>query len=91
MMIGKVHTNPNKLYNNICFQFCSCILQLASEMDAAVISNDNYRDLIHENPAFKKIVESRVVGYTWCNDMFILPKDPYGKWGPTLDMILNRS
>ncbi|XP_011290676.1 uncharacterized ENTR1 family protein isoform X2 [Musca domestica] len=67
------------------------ILQLACAMDAAIVSNDNYRDLLHENPAFKKIIETRVIGYTWCNDIFILPKDPYGKWGPTLDMILNRS
>ncbi|XP_055916064.1 NEDD4-binding protein 1 [Eupeodes corollae] len=67
------------------------ILQLASELDAAVVSNDNYRDLLNENSAFKKIIENRVIGYTWCNDVFILPKDPYGKWGPTLDSILNRS
>ncbi|XP_055836811.1 NEDD4-binding protein 1-like [Episyrphus balteatus] len=67
------------------------ILQLASELDAAVVSNDNYRDLLNENAALKKIIENRVIGYTWCNDVFILPKDPYGKWGPTLDTILNRS
>ncbi|KAH8269479.1 hypothetical protein KR018_003892, partial [Drosophila ironensis] len=64
------------------------ILQLAYETSAAVVSNDNYRDLINENPAFKKIVESRVLGYTFCDDILILPKDPYGRWGPTLDEIL---
>lgn len=66
-------------------------LQLASELDAAVISNDNYRDLINENAAFKKIIENRVIGFTWCNDVFILPKDPYGRMGPSLASILNRS
>ncbi|XP_030377722.1 uncharacterized protein LOC115626474 [Scaptodrosophila lebanonensis] len=64
------------------------ILQLAYEINAAVVSNDNYRDLINESPAFKKIIENRVIGYTFCNDIFILPKDPYGRWGPTLDQIL---
>ncbi|KAH8401228.1 hypothetical protein KR009_003918, partial [Drosophila setifemur] len=64
------------------------ILQLAYEWNAAVVSNDNYRDLINENPAFKKIVESRVLGYSWCDNIFLLPKDPYGRWGPTLDEIL---
>ncbi|XP_017015298.2 uncharacterized protein [Drosophila takahashii] len=64
------------------------ILQLAYEKNAAVVSNDNYRDLIDENPAFKKIVENRVLGYSWCDNIFILPKDPYGRWGPTLDEIL---
>ncbi|KAL9919938.1 uncharacterized protein ACN427_001671 isoform 1-T1 [Glossina fuscipes fuscipes] len=66
------------------------ILQLACELDAVIISNDNYRDLLFENTAFKKIIENRVIGYTWCNDIFILPKDPYGKWGPPLCSILNR-
>ncbi|KAH8234175.1 hypothetical protein KR038_002826, partial [Drosophila bunnanda] len=64
------------------------ILQLAYEWNAAVVSNDNYRDLIDESPAFKKIVETQVLGYTWCDNIFILPKDPYGRWGPTLDEIL---
>ncbi|XP_034475744.1 NEDD4-binding protein 1 isoform X2 [Drosophila innubila] len=64
------------------------ILQLAYERNAAVVSNDNYRDLIHENPAFKKIIENRVIGYSWCDDILILPKDPYGRFGPPLDEIL---
>ncbi|XP_037954093.1 endoribonuclease rege-1 isoform X2 [Teleopsis dalmanni] len=66
------------------------ILQLAAEQDAVIISNDNYRDLIDENIAFKKLIENRVLGYTWCDDIFMLPKDPYGRFGPTLDSILNR-
>ncbi|XP_001986814.2 uncharacterized protein LOC6559395 isoform X2 [Drosophila grimshawi] len=64
------------------------ILQLAYERNAAVVSNDNYRDLIHENPAFKKIIENRVIGYSWCDNILILPKDPYGRFGPQLDEIL---
>lgn len=64
------------------------ILQIAYERNAAVVSNDNYRDLIHENPAFKKIIESRVIGYSWCDNILILPKDPYGRFGPPLSEIL---
>ncbi|XP_034103368.1 uncharacterized protein LOC117567463 isoform X1 [Drosophila albomicans] len=64
------------------------ILQLAYEKNAAIVSNDNYRDLIHENAAFKKIIENRVIGYSWCDDILILPKDPYGRFGPPLDEIL---
>ncbi|KAH8372291.1 hypothetical protein KR093_010941 [Drosophila rubida] len=64
------------------------ILQLAYERNAAIVSNDNYSDLIHENPAFKKIIENRVIGYSWCDDILILPKDPYGRFGPFLDDIL---
>ncbi|XP_068144870.1 NEDD4-binding protein 1 [Drosophila tropicalis] len=64
------------------------ILQIAYEWNAAIVSNDNYRDLINENVAFKKIIENRVIGYSWCDNMFILAKDPYGRWGPQLDEIL---
>ncbi|XP_049309520.1 NEDD4-binding protein 1 isoform X2 [Bactrocera dorsalis] len=67
------------------------VLQLAAEMDAAIVSNDNYRDLINENAAFKKLIENRVIGFTWCNDLFMVAKDPYGKWGPSLQTILNRT
>ncbi|XP_017061857.1 uncharacterized protein LOC108101849 [Drosophila ficusphila] len=87
---GKIVLTPCK---NIPGQMSSSyddrfILQLAYECNAAIVSNDNYRDLIHESPAFKKIIENRVLGYTWCDNIFILPKDPYGRWGPTLDEIL---
>ncbi|XP_064541405.1 NEDD4-binding protein 1-like isoform X2 [Drosophila montana] len=64
------------------------ILQLAYERNAAVVSNDNYRDLITENVAFKKIIENRVIGYSWCDNILILPKDPYGRFGPPLAEIL---
>lgn len=61
------------------------ILQLAHLWNAVVVSN---RDLFAENPTFGKIVRTRVIGYSWCDSIFILPKDPYGRWGPKLDDIL---
>lgn len=70
------------------FLYFRFILQIAYERNAAVVSNDNYRDLIHENPAFKKIIENRVIGYSWCDNILILPKDPYGRFGPPLSEIL---
>lgn len=86
------------------------IIDLAIGFDAAIISNDNYRDLAQESESnlicifniqfnfhcsfftleYREIIESRVIGYTWCNDMILFPKDPYGRNGPTLDDILNR-
>lgn len=38
--------------------------------------------------AYKNLIESRVIGYTWCNDVFMLPQDPYGRFGPKLNDIL---
>lgn len=90
-MIGRsinklyIFKTKSKFYSFLYYRF---ILQIAYERNAAVVSNDNYRDLIHENPAFKKIIENRVIGYSWCDNILILPKDPYGRFGPPLSEIL---
>lgn len=67
------------------FVFC---LQLASENDGIVVSNDNYRDLANESIEFKKVVEERVLMYSFVADRFMPPDDPLGRSGPTLDNFL---
>lgn len=57
-------------------------------MNAAVLSNDNYRDLLNENKEFEQIIKTRVIPYTFCKDLFMVPMDPYGRWGPSLQDIL---
>lgn len=64
------------------------ILKLAVENDGIVVSNDNYRDLLQENSDFKKVVEERILMYTFVNDRFMPPDDPLGHKGPTLDNFL---
>ncbi|KAG5682261.1 hypothetical protein PVAND_011625 [Polypedilum vanderplanki] len=64
------------------------ILKLASENDGIVVSNDNYRDLLQESSEFKKVVEERILMYSFVNDRFMPPDDPMGKMGPTLDNFL---
>ncbi|CAL7935691.1 unnamed protein product [Xylocopa violacea] len=64
------------------------ILKLAAEIDGVVVSNDNYRDLAQENPEFRKVVEERILMYTFVNDRFMPPDDPLGRSGPTLDNFL---
>jgi ribonuclease ZC3H12 len=44
------------------------ILKLASELDGIVVSNDNYRDLAQESPEFRKVVEERILMYSFVND-----------------------
>lgn len=44
------------------------ILNLAAETGAVVVSNDNYRDLINEKPEFKKVVEEKILMYSFVND-----------------------
>uniref|UniRef100_A0A182P3N1 RNase_Zc3h12a domain-containing protein n=1 Tax=Anopheles epiroticus TaxID=199890 RepID=A0A182P3N1_9DIPT len=65
------------------------ILSIAEQFDGVIISNDNYRDLLDISPEWRRIIETRVVGYSWVKDCFFLPDDPYGRYGPTLQQILN--
>lgn len=37
-----------------------------------------------------EIIKERVVGFTFCDDLFMIPQDPYGKNGRTLQLILNK-
>lgn len=62
---------------------------MASENDGIVVSNDNYRDLANESIEFKKVVEERVLMYSFVADRFMPPDDPLGRRaGPTLDNFL---
>lgn len=47
------------------------ILRLAAEVDGIVVSNDNYRDLAQETPEFRKVVEERILMYSFVNDRLI--------------------
>ncbi|XP_071115361.1 probable ribonuclease ZC3H12C isoform X1 [Haliotis cracherodii] len=66
------------------------ILKLAAEVDGIVVSNDNYRDLVNEKPEFKKVVEERLLLYTFAFNRFMPPDDPLGRRGPTLDNFLRK-
>lgn len=60
------------------------ILKLAAEVDGIVVSNDNYRDLCQESAEYRKVVEERILMYSFVNDRFMPPDDPLGRAGPTL-------
>lgn len=46
------------------------VLKLAAETGGIVVSNDNYRDLLNENPEYKKVVEERLLMYSFVNDRY---------------------
>lgn len=47
------------------------ILRLASELDGVVVSNDNYRDLANESPAFRSVVQNNILMYSFVNDRYV--------------------
>lgn len=44
------------------------VLKLAAETGGIVVSNDNYRDLQSENSDYKKVVEERLLMFSFVND-----------------------
>lgn len=44
------------------------ILKVANELDGIVVSNDNYRDLLNENEGFRKVIEERLLMYSFMED-----------------------
>ena len=66
------------------------ILNLAADTDGVVVSNDNYRELIMDKPEYRKVIEERLLMYSFVNDRFMPPDDPLGRNGPTLDAFLKR-
>lgn len=84
---------PSRLVNGkrlVCYDD-RYILRLAVEIEGIVVSNDNYRDLAQENPEFRRIVEERILMFSFVNDRFMPPDDPLGRGGPTLDNFLKIS
>ncbi|XP_031620950.1 NEDD4-binding protein 1-like [Contarinia nasturtii] len=66
------------------------VLQAAKLMKGAIISNDNYADLLNEDDEWNEIIKQRVVGFSWLDDFIMIPDDPYGRNGRTLQLILHK-
>ncbi|KAK6623567.1 hypothetical protein RUM43_009419 [Polyplax serrata] len=64
------------------------IVQTAVLQGGIIVTRDNYRDLLQENPAWAETINYRTLPYTWVGDILMFPKDPLGEHGPTLDEFL---
>ncbi|XP_071185814.1 probable ribonuclease ZC3H12B [Salvelinus alpinus] len=62
---------------------------MAYESDG-IVSNDNYRDLACEKPEWKKLIDERLLMYSFVNDKFMPPDDPLGRHGPSLENFLRK-
>ncbi|KAK5965752.1 Zinc finger CCCH-type domain and Ribonuclease Zc3h12a domain-containing protein [Trichostrongylus colubriformis] len=67
------------------------ILKTAEEKDAVVVSNDAYRDLLREHPQYRRIVEQRLLMYSFVDGKFMPPEDPLGRYGPRLQQFLSNN
>lgn len=65
-------------------------VELADENGGIIVSNDNFRDLVKENPKWKETIEQRTLAYLFVGDRFMPPDDPLGRRGPSLDDFLRK-
>lgn len=66
------------------------IVDLAYKLGGVVVSNDNYRDLQRENSDWKDVIENRLLMYSFVGNIFMVPDDPLGKYGPSLKEFLQK-
>uniref|UniRef100_A0A1B6FVJ7 RNase NYN domain-containing protein n=1 Tax=Cuerna arida TaxID=1464854 RepID=A0A1B6FVJ7_9HEMI len=64
------------------------IVQYATECGGVIVTTDNYRDLLQENPNWKETIEQRILMFSWVDDVLMFPQDPMGRHGPPLDEFL---
>ena len=67
------------------------IVRLAMETNGIILSNDYFRDLLKENESWRDTIENRVLPYTFVENFLMIPDDPLGINGPTLDEFLSCS
>ncbi|XP_053558015.1 NEDD4-binding protein 1 isoform X2 [Bombina bombina] len=66
------------------------MLHLAEKTGGIVVTNDNFREFVIESPLWREIIKERLLQYTFVGDIFMIPDDPLGRYGPKLDEFLCR-
>ena len=87
--IGVIHESPSRQIQDQWVQSDDdlFILNTAIEFQAVVLSNDKYRQYVHHGD-LAHVINFRLLQVTFIKDRLILPKDPLGSQGPTLDAFL---
>ncbi|KAM5235600.1 protein KHNYN [Ctenodactylus gundi] len=67
------------------------MLKLAEETNGIIVSNDQFRDLAEESDKWMAIIRERLLPFTFVGNLFMVPDDPLGRNGPTLDEFLKKT
>ncbi|XP_056381603.1 NEDD4-binding protein 1 isoform X2 [Hyla sarda] len=65
------------------------LLHLAEKTGGIIVTNDNLREFVVESHEWTKIIKERLLQYTFAGDIFMIPDDPLGRYGPKLDDFLS--
>ncbi|XP_029951522.1 NEDD4-binding protein 1 isoform X2 [Salarias fasciatus] len=74
----------------ICSHDDRFLLHLAEKTDGVIVTNDNLRDFVDTSETWRKIIQERLLQFTFVEDHFMIPDDPLGKHGPHLDLFLRK-
>uniref|UniRef100_A0A6I8NEI8 Uncharacterized protein n=1 Tax=Ornithorhynchus anatinus TaxID=9258 RepID=A0A6I8NEI8_ORNAN len=66
------------------------MLKLAEETDGVIVTNDQLQDLAKESGEWFEIISERLLPFTFVGNIFMVPDDPLGRKGPTLDEFLRK-
>ncbi|KAF6718894.1 NEDD4-binding protein 1 [Oryzias melastigma] len=66
------------------------LLHLAEKTDGVIVTNDNLRDFVNTSDTWRKIIQERLLQFTFVEDHFMIPDDPLGQKGPHLDDFLRK-
>ncbi|XP_061578318.1 NEDD4-binding protein 1 isoform X2 [Cololabis saira] len=66
------------------------LLHLAEKTDGIIVTNDNLRDFVDTSDTWRRIIQGRLLQFTFVEDHFMIPDDPLGKNGPHLDFFLRK-
>ncbi|XP_060031252.1 protein KHNYN isoform X2 [Erinaceus europaeus] len=66
------------------------MVKLAEETNGIIVSNDQFRDLAEESEKWMAIIRERLLPFTFVGNLFMVPDDPLGRNGPTLDEFLKK-
>ncbi|MGH0144871.1 UNVERIFIED_CONTAM: hypothetical protein FKN15_004304 [Acipenser sinensis] len=66
------------------------LLHLAEKTGGVIVTNDNLREFVTESEAWRQIVKERLLQYTFVGDIFMIPDDPLGRFGPRLDEFMRK-
>jgi len=64
------------------------IVQSAGMLNAVIMSNNDYKDLLLEDVKLKHIIDNHILKFVWLHNTLMLPQDPLGINGPTLEQFL---
>ncbi|XP_069384475.1 NEDD4-binding protein 1 isoform X2 [Paralichthys olivaceus] len=66
------------------------LLHLAEKTDGIIVTNDNLRDFVNTSDTWRRIIQERLLQFTFVEDHFMIPDDPLGKNGPHLDVFMRK-